>query len=726
MTYILVTIGLMILVISAVLAIKNRYNTSKSISSFTVGVFIATFFMILPTEWTDGGQDLPIAYAFASSIAYSFDVLKAGQDFAQIETIGLTGILRTLYIGINYTCFIAAPLLASSLVLSLFGDMGEKMKLFFSFSKKCHVFSELNDNSLQLAKGIRKGKKGTVVFCNTKKAPEAMRTSARRYGCILLHKSCESVVLLRRFKKYEFYLVSNSEDSNIQTAETLILKHRDRGNRVVIINAFAHSGNNVKILEMLLKKQSCDVFDKLTEETLGYAVGSGVRTVFCDSENAEEDLIVKAKEKGFDLFEKKLEYFKPYPEYSRHEFTLRSLSEDGITGKRVKVKNNRFTEEFIEDAVQLRFIDEMSLFCNDLLFKYPLYSFAKEDKLISVMIAGCGSLGLTMLKTALWCGQIPGYKLKIRVYDKDATKAENELHKLCPEMASKEYDIKFIDTDINCEDFAKKIKESMDATYVVVATGDDELNINTAEYLFAEFRKNNGFEETPPIFARVRANIKSHNLSKESTFLNDRNIHIFGTAECIYSEKTLFNTELENLAFATHLCYFGALNESKDSFYYKEVLSNFHSSEYDRRSSMAAALHIATKLRICGVMGENEYTLSDAKADEFEKLIEDEALLDILARNEHDRWNAFMRSEGYVKASIEEMERYAKKTGSHKDDETKLHPCIVSWDELDNVAEKFIALKVSEKKPDFKKYDIKIVKEIPQIIRTANRLNLEE
>lgn len=725
MTYILVTTGLVILTVSAVLAVKNRYDTRKCISSITVGVFLATFFMILPTEWIDGERDFPLAYTILSAITYSFDTLKGGQDFAQIETVALTGLLRTLYIGINYICFIAAPLLASSLILSLFGDMGERMKLFFSFSKKCHVFSELNDNSLQLAKGIRKGKKGTVVFCNTKKTPDAIRTEARSFGCILLHKSCESIFLSRRFRKYEFYLVSDSEDGNIQTAETLILKHRDKENRLVVINAFAHSGNNVKILELLLAKQPCDIFDKLTEKALAYAVESGVKTVFCDAENADRELILKAKEKGFGLFEKSIEDFKPYPEYLRHEFTIRTVSENGVTEKKVRVMKNRFTEQFVEDAVQLRFIDEMSLFCNDLLFKYPLYSYAKGN-VISVMIAGCGSLGISMLKTVLWCGQIPDYKLKIRVYDKNASKAKTELYKLCPEMASEEYDIRFIDVDINSEDFEKKISESIDATYAVVATGDDELNINTAEYLFTQFRRHNGFEDTPPVFARVRANIKSLNLSKESEFLNHRNIHVFGTAECIYSEKTLFNTELENLAFATHLCYFGALNEEKDSFYYKQVLSNFHSSEYDRRSSMAAALHIVTKLRVCGIIGDGGYMLGEDEAVKFEELIRDEALTEKLARNEHDRWNAFMRSEGYRKASIAEMKLYAEKTGSHKDDDSRLHPCIVPWDELDKIASEFNSLNVSKKKVDFKKYDIKIVKEIPQIIRVANRLNSED
>lgn len=726
-TYILPAIGLVILVISVILAIKSRHSTQKCISFVTVGVFLAAFFMILPTQWIDGKRDFPFAYTLLSSIAYSFDTLSGGQDYVQIETIGLTGILRTVYIAINYICFIAMPLLASSLVLSLFGDMGERMKYFFSFSKKCHVFSELNHNSLQLAKGIRKAKKGTVVFCDTKDVSETLRESASKNGCILLHKSCENVRVSRRFKRYEFYLISDSEDINIQAAGVLILKHRDTEKRSVAINAFAHSGNNIKILEHLLVKKPCDIFVDLTKESLEYAKNSSSATVFCNAAKVDAALADEAGKYGFTLLDRDVAAFMPYPEFARHRFTVKSISEDGtVVSREMKVLNNRLTDEFVEDALQLRFIDETSLFCNDLLYRFPLYSSVKQGSdLISVMIVGCGKLGVTMLKTVLWCGQIPGYRLKIRVYDKDAARAESMLYKTCPELALEEYDIKFISADIDCEDFEKKLCEGMDATYAVVATGDDELNIDTAEYLYSQFRKNHGFEKTPPIFARVRSDIKSINLSQESTFLSRRNIRIFGTTECVYSEKTLFNTELENLALATHLCYFDALKADTTDFRYKEAVASFYASEYDRRSSMATALHIASKLRVCGITGEEGGSLGEKEAGEFEALIKDGLLLEKLSKNEHDRWNAFMRSEGYRKASMVQMEAYAKKTGSHKDDDTKLHPCIVPWDELDSVAEKFNSLGVTGKKADFKKYDIKIVREIPEIIRAANRLNAE-
>ena len=137
---------------------------------------------------------------------------------------------------------------------------------------------------------------------------------------------------------------------------------------------------------------------------------------------------------------------------------------------------------------------------------------------------------------------------------------------------------------------------------------------------------------------------------------------------------------------------------------------------------MATALHFSAKLHACKIIKAGE-EITEEHLKAFEKLIEcDKALLEELGKNEHLRWNAFMRSEGYCKAEIEQMKMYAYKVSSHKDELSKLHPCITDWDDLDKVAEEYDKLGISSKKSDFKKYDIDIVKNIPEIIRKAKSL----
>lgn len=149
-------IGLAILALAGFFAWKNRNDTSNWIFCIMIGIFFSAFFIILPTEWIKEGKAMsaPTLYTLLSSLFYSFKTLGGRQEISQLETMPLTGLVKMFYIVFNYIVFIAAPVLTSSLLLSFFGDMGAKMQYFFRFSikSKCYVFSEINENSLALAR----------------------------------------------------------------------------------------------------------------------------------------------------------------------------------------------------------------------------------------------------------------------------------------------------------------------------------------------------------------------------------------------------------------------------------------------------------------------------------------------------------------------------------------------------------------------------------------------
>lgn len=79
-----------------------------------------------------------------------------------------------------------------------------------------------------------------------------------------------------------------------------------------------------------------------------------------------------------------------------------------------------------------------------------------------------------------------------------------------------------------------------------------------------------------------------------------------------------------------------------------------------------------------------------------------------------------MCCEGYRTANIETMLNYAPILKNHQDKKGYLHPCIVPWEQLDNVQREYNKLEIAIK--DFKSYDYKIVASIPQIIRKAKKL----
>lgn len=635
-----IVLALIILSIAVVFAVKNRYKMSNCISCILLGVFFATFWCVLPTEWIKPGKEVFNAplYTVLSSLLYSFKALGGRQDIAQIETIALSGVFKAVYIVMNYITFTLAPILTSSLILSFVGDTGEKMRLALRFSNKCYIFSEINENSLALAKGIaKKTSNKTFVFCNTKDASKDLITKAKELGGITLYKSCEDITISKRFKKYEFCLISAAEDDNIKSAESIIAKHSDTNKTKIIVNAFVESGTNVKFLENVLK---------------------------------------------------------------------------------TKPENN--------SNFELRCIDEIALFCNHLIYNHPLYNTKNNCNTISVAIIGCGRTGTRMLKTIFWAGQIDSYSLKIRVYDKNADKIKEEFYKQCPGLKNEET-IKFVKADVDTLDFKEKLlahENSLDATYIVVAMGDDQLNLSISDELYRMYRRELEFkdENMPDIFARVRSEKKTSNYFKNSDFLKERHINLFGTAESIFSEQTLFNTELENLTFAVHLAYWDALGYKKGSKKYKQVYKNFITSEYDRRSSMATALHIPAKLCMCEQIPKtNGNNLNSKNIKIFAKcLANDHELCNKLAKNEHIRWNAFMLSEGYEPTTTDEMFKFADITGSNRDDLSMLHPCITDWDSLDNIEKEFNARYNKDKK--FKYYDENIVKSIPEIWKKVQKM----
>lgn len=635
MTSIIFYIALVILMISIVLSFWKWRRTGNWIPYLFVGVFITIFLMVLPIQWIDEGEAYwsPTLYIIISSLKYSIESLGGGQAIEQLEKISLIGWEKTLYMVIGYLIAIITPFLTSSLVLSFIGDYFERICYFFTFSRKCYVFSEVNYNTIAIAKGIKKtpGRK-VFVFCNSKNIDKGLLKQARQLHALLLYAPCSAVKLYPSFKikEYEFNLLSNQEDENIELAEAILFQKKQLKNRKVTINAFIHSKTNISILESLV----------------------------------------------------------------------------------VEIKNE--SEEY--NFIKLRFIDEISLFCNNLLYTHPLFENIKGKNTVSALIIGYGDLGKEMLKTILWNGQIDGFNLKIRVIDKNADLAQQFTFAECPELCN--YDIEFIKVDVLMPAFEKIVKQYIDSTFVCVSTGSDTLNIDTAEKVYQIFHRHDT-EITTPIYTRVRSEAKVKNLNRYGKYLKERHIHIFGTIESIYSECTLFSSELEKLAFAVHLCYNGLLDD--DSSSYQEVRYSFETSFYNRRSSMASALHIPTKLYQCGFKAFSSLNdISEEELQQIEKNLSDPSIVTALARNEHDRWNAFMCCEGYRTANIETMLNYAPILKNHQDKKGYLHPCIVPWEQLDNVQREYNKLEIAIK--DFKSYDYKIVASIPQIIRKAKKL----
>jgi hypothetical protein len=120
--------------------------------------------------------------------------------------------------------------------------------------------------------------------------------------------------------------------------------------------------------------------------------------------------------------------------------------------------------------------------------------------------------------------------------------------------------------------------------------------------------------------------------------------------ESSYTENVIIDSELENEALRAHLRWDGAKEDE------------FWNYEYNYRSSIATAIHMKARIE-CGIVGvtKNEKDLTDEERNIIEAL-------------EHRRWNAYMRSEGYVYSG--------SKSKSSRNDLAKMHHDLVDYASL--------------------------------------------
>lgn len=317
-------------------------------------------------------------------------------------------------------------------------------------------------------------------------------------------------------------------------------------------------------------------------------------------------------------------------------------------------------------TLKIRRINEVQALVYNYLYTNSIFGYAEKnpdgEAILSIVIVGLGQYGTEMLKAVLWCGQMDGYHLKIRVFDSDPD-TESKFTAQCPELMQNNGDLRegeghyelYFDNgiDVKTAQFADKISKISDAGLVFVATGNDELNIETAIQLRILFTRLNS-EYSPQIQAVVHSSEKTE-VVKERGLQNYKGdsygISFMGDIKTIYSYEAIFNSELEQAALARHLKWCNKVEEVNSE------IRKFYNFEFCYRSSVASAIHAKLKVHL-GIAGA-------AKAVEQRWEEEKQSLRQL----EHRRWNVYMRTEGYC-------------YGPKRNDMAKIHPSLVPFDQL--------------------------------------------
>lgn len=531
----------------------RRNSTSirfKSLNSLIVSVFISASTLFIPI-YSQIFQGDPLSWLKTLLIsmhnAIRLFIVDGEFDIINDNVTGDIISVAAPYSMLAAVIFVLAPILTFSVVLSLIKNVYAYLTYILSYFREIYVFSELNDESIALAKSIRKNHPRarilyTDVFESNDERSYELVQKARNLFALFFKNDMEYIHygIHGKNSTIAFFAIGHDETENIRQAMSLVEQFYNRKNT-----------------EMYVFTSKC-----------------------------EGELLLADLDKG-------------------------------------KMKVRRINER---KSLINRYLYE----CGQVIFD-TAKTISNGKKNIHILIVGLGQYGKEMLKTLTWFCQMDGYRVYIDAFDRDKY-VEDRISAECPELLSERYNGIFgkgeaeykiaihAGIDIYTSTFNKIVQQINDTTFIFTALGDDSENVKSVTRLRVLMEQ---IGRHPHITTIVKDSHINKGLQSIHNFKGQEyNIDFIGALDQTYSEKLIIGSDLEKEALKRHLKW----GDEEDFWKY----------EYNYQSSIATTIHTKMK-KYCGISGagKKEEELTVAERDLLEKL-------------EHRRWNAYMRSEGYI------------------------------------------------------------------------------
>ena len=642
---------LVLAVFLACLLVKQRYKRKTFINAFYcfVGLFaIAEVFLFYPLLAKDAPRDVPGVFAFFASVHQVIRLFVVDCDINDIiasircQVFGQEPAwLFYAYASLATLFYIASPVLAAGAVVSVFANLSSYCKFLFGRGKDVYIFSDLNENSLALANNLKAADPKrmivfTDVFPQNDESTYELINQAKKIGPIMFKKDITLVNFRIHSKstKMYFFIMGPNEEENLNQAVVLCSKGKPpRAER---------------------KK------DKKLQKTYGY-----------DFPRRGDTRL----------------YF--FTEHFSSEVQFSTIQTDHIRLRRVNTVQSLVYKLLDDNGMQIfdSAVETENTVENTVTGK------PDKEKKISAFVIGMGRHGTEMVKALTWFAQVHPYRLEITATDMrpnaadifksnypelfDCNPAEPPLDPTqkyhngdftTPGEAHYQISIHSgIDTDVSA--FDEILKKVRDTSYIFVAMGDDDMNIKTAirvRIMTARMGYNPVIHAViynphkTSIFPTRYDEEKGYTVAAEG---NRYNIIPFGDMDKTYSEECVLNSQLEGEALARHMKYTyrmilqNGFEGKKKEEETRRGEESFWSSDYNYRSSIASVIHSKFK-RLCNTPGSRKAPADRTSTEKY-----------FHANMEHRRWNAYVRSEGYV-------------WGEKKNHLIKTHPLLVPFDQL--------------------------------------------
>lgn len=574
------------LVIAAVIYyFVSRSRGKGNIKYLGAGAFLASVVICFPVMRQVEGAGL----AFGMSLSHSIRMFVV--DTGIIDIIGELpaeemGWMLMPYKILVCGLYLLAPIFTLTVVLQYFSNIFERMRLALKRKRNLFVFSELNTHSLEVASYMKKYAKGK-------------KEKIEILFCCSSKKDHVNVELEQSAREIGAVLLPE---------EIVHVKLRNQ-NR--FITYFLISDNEDENVEYTLQ-----MIDNFTGgNPLYQTINQRNIELHCYATSAEAEILIDSKEKQ----------------------DIRVILTDEV-----------------RDAIY------------EHLYQYPLYTNMKrkeitegmEKEKITLLIAGAGKTGSEFLKAAVWCGQMNQFEIEIHLIDERGNQIREELEQEYPELfaAGSGYQISIHQGNIFSSKTQKYLETLKEVNYCVAALGNDEDAIRAAIWMRRYFYIANQ-EKEPFICAHIRSKRKRdavwelHEVTRSKT-MQYYEIVPFGKEGMYYgsSSESAFITEYLGLGVQSH--YF-RLTEQSGEEERRYAIGNFYAKQFNRRSSIANGMHISSKLWEMGYgilkmpTNEQERKVFDACVSPVNFYEETKEKRKVFYALEHERWMAYMRTEGW-------------------------------------------------------------------------------
>lgn len=653
------------------------------------------------------------------------------------------------------SCFsfahLAAAFVSTMFIIKYFGyNLAARAGLWLAVQFKGHVdelyvFWGMNEATYHLAKDInntyREGKKTgsyrtIIVNTNDDDTEESVKkhTAVERLFSFLTFRKEE----LNRYKELNcltenvFHQITKIKPADEEQEMDILLKELDAGSLARLINK-TDKKVNIFLLGNIEEENIIGTAMLCRDKVITTFASSRPVSIYCHARYDSINRVIEDKYsknninvKVLDSSHESINILRGNPEYHPINFV------DIDTKDNLGTVTSGFTSLVIgfgetgRDAV--RYLYEYGAFVNSMS--------SMEDDNRDIEYAD---------NKRPWVTRSP---FKCYIIDKDANKHSGQFFSNAPAISN----ICVWNHDIFTPDFFENIKSiCKELNYVVIALGNDELNITTAVRVFNFIRKYRAKESLKKLIFFVRC----HNHEQKAHLQhiadhynqcgcqNDEHKHIiiFGTEDQLYTYDQVIENDFEDEGrhYNALYCEASGKNEEKDQWVSrhkilleKKTLDALSELRRKESQDIANAYHALTKLHIIRKVTEDKdgnvrpelQRIHDCLenmrfAPKFKRqdgLImaqgnfteQEQLLFRNLARLEHIRWNAaheLLGYQNYKDGDPNEVLVPEKDEDRHCCNEThKLHNCLIDWQDLEGEAKQIKSFDA-----DYKLYDFYVV-----------------